>query len=227
MDMLLQVNATYLSYPAQPMVSCMRYGISSNSWPLTSAYHYDQPPHWIECDIPEAIARDVAPKSLSMRLDYRALQYDDEPIKQRLLDLAEAKGPDFQWPTDLDIRTASRTVELESALVPHTSFTLCVIAFRHYDRFVGSARPHRFIEWRLYWAGLGVERVVWYAYDDEPHYAAFLRRLIANLGNLDELQCVLPAEVWVRSCEALAQHRQANGASVPILGPAFAVQYLR
>jgi hypothetical protein len=195
MEVMLQVKATFLSHPSVPPVACRPYSIWSNRWPLVESWHSGQPPHRLECDIPEVIAGNSTgpPRSLEVRLDWRMLQADDEPTKELLRGAHQIEGPKFAWPAQLAprIREVSQMHHFGAVDVPHTTFTLCLVPFRNYDRYAADRTPHRWIEWRLYWQRLGVERVAWYAYEGEPRYVAFVESLIAVLGNKDQILCVV------------------------------------
>lgn len=160
--MLIRINATYISYPALPSVSCRAFSDFGTPWPFIEAVHYDQPPLRVECDIPLEIATDVTgpPRSLTMRIHWRALQYDSPEVKTALLARYSKTGlvPGSVWPTDMDVRTATSTLDLETYLVPKTTYTICLAPFRGFEIYVKDKHPHRFIEWRAYWLHLGVER---------------------------------------------------------------------
>lgn len=115
----------------------------------------------IECDIPEIMVNPQAeaPKSLSIQLRYDALFFTEEH-KEQLAELVQQYGNSFEWPSIPDGRVAQQTqdIDLSTIHVANTKYSLCLVPFWGYDKYVGNKRPLRFIEWRLYWQKLGVER---------------------------------------------------------------------
>lgn len=210
MHMMLQVNATYVDFPELPPVRCRPWSATSNEPLLPEQMRYDQPPHHLDCDIPLEIAneRTGAPSKLAMKLNWRALEVANEEVREQLIEARRKEGDEFAWPEELTSPPVVSTLQLNQYKVPKTTYTICLVPFRNYDRYIEGKRPHRFIEWRAYWKRLGVERcdrdvfnwlkltvllfcrVAWFAYEGEDSYGTFARDLSKILGVQDEVQWV-------------------------------------
>lgn len=163
MDMMLQVNASYVDFPELAPVRCRPWSTTSNEPLVPEKMHYDQPPHHIDCDIPIEIASELtsAPSKLSMKLNWRALEVATNELREQLIEARQQNGDDFDWPEDLVSPPSVSTLQLNQYNVPKTTYSICLTPFRNFDDYLDGERPHRFIEWRAYWKRLGVERYVY------------------------------------------------------------------
>jgi hypothetical protein len=133
----------------------------------------------LECDIPEPIAnnRTGPPSSLSVRLDYNALFFSTEEEKEDLAQRVKDQGTAFEWPSIPEgyVPPSTQRLDLSTVQVAKTKYSLCLFPFWGYDNYVGDRKPLRFIEWRLYWQKLGVERCLLSSGYFEPAIKRFLQ----------------------------------------------------